>query len=219
MINVLRSNQLAFRRFAAKRKAVNTLYAVMEVLFALSLLLLAASGGVDAAQRLADLTHTFNSESLYWPTITADRFRFYKTVTSRNGSVYNKMNMFCAAEHGGTHMDAPNHFALGKKSVDQVQLSQLVGHMAVIDVKEKSRLNHDYLVGESDFLAYEKKNGRIPNNTIIILNSGETRIPSSFYQKCQRGFPQKPCELFFNQLGLLDSKRFFLKVPSIFSLS
>jgi kynurenine formamidase len=41
------------------------------------------------------------------------------------GYYYSAYN-YSAAEHGGTHIDAPVHFGEGKKSVDQLELSQLI---------------------------------------------------------------------------------------------
>jgi kynurenine formamidase len=39
-------------------------------------------------------------------------------------------------EHGGTHLDAPIHFATGKWTVDELPLSSLTGNAVVIDVSE-----------------------------------------------------------------------------------
>ena len=34
---------------------------------------------------------------------------------------------YSAAEHGGTHLDSPVHFAKGRHTVDQIPLEQLMG--------------------------------------------------------------------------------------------
>lgn len=57
-----------------------------------------------------DLSHDFSSETLYWP--TAERFKLdtvFAGVTDK-GFYYQAFN-FSASEHGGTHIDAPIHFA------------------------------------------------------------------------------------------------------------
>src|SRR5262249_26543095 len=41
-------------------------------------------------------------------------------------------NNFCAAEHGGTHLDAPIHFASDRWTADQVPLERLVGPAVVV---------------------------------------------------------------------------------------
>ncbi len=53
-----------------------------------------------------DLTHSFDAETIYWP--TAEGFEL--TVDARGpteGGYYYEANSFSAAEHGGTHLDAP----------------------------------------------------------------------------------------------------------------
>jgi len=72
-----------------------------------------------------DLTHEFSSETVYWP--TADMFKLdevYKGFTE--GGYYYSSNNYSAAEHGGTHIDAPIHFAEGKNSVDMIPLNNLI---------------------------------------------------------------------------------------------
>ena len=126
-----------------------------------------------AALKIEDLSYTYDNSTLYWPTVRADRFHFYKKIVSGSGPTYYSMNMFCTAEHGGTHLDAPIHFAEGKRTVEQIPLSHLIGNVVVIDASKSSSANRDYLIGESDFLAYEKAHGRIPDQSIILLKSGK----------------------------------------------
>lgn len=120
--------------------------------------------------RLIDLTHPFSPDTIYWP--TAKPFTFEKVsdgVTS--GGYYYAANNFSAAEHGGTHLDAPIHFAAGKNTADQIPLEQLVGPAVVIDVTA-SAANVDYQIQVSDIEAWEAKNGRIPDSSIVLLRTG-----------------------------------------------
>ena len=128
---------------------------------------------VYAGLQMADLTHPFDNTTLYWPTVMGDRFRFYKRISAGSGPTFYSMNMFCSAEHGGTHLDAPIHFSEGKRTVGQIPLSDLIGSVSVINVKQQASRNPDYLIGERDFDEYEKANGRIQDRSIILLNSGE----------------------------------------------
>ena len=45
-------------------------------------------------------------------------------------------HMFC---HYGSHVDAPNHFIPGTKSIDEVPLSSLVGPAAVVELSDHGR--------------------------------------------------------------------------------
>lgn len=136
---------------------------------------------VYAGLQIADLTHSFDNTTLYWPTAMGDRFRFYKKIIQGSGPTYYAMYMFCAAEHGGTHLDAPIHFAEGKRTVGQIPPSDLIGNVSVINVKQQASINHDYLIGERDFDEYEKAHGRIQERSIILLNSGEFVSSMSMY--------------------------------------
>src|SRR5688572_11986379 len=73
-----------------------------------------------------DLSHDFSEETIYW--VTAEPFK--RTVVAEGntpGGYYYSAYNFSGAEHGGTHLDAPIHFAEGKKTADQIELSQLIG--------------------------------------------------------------------------------------------
>jgi len=87
---------------------------------------------------LVDLTHTYEAQSIFWP--TADPFRLDKVADGMTpAGYYYASNNFFSSEHGGTHMDAPVHFAQGSHTADQVPLDRLVGPALVIDVTEAGR--------------------------------------------------------------------------------
>lgn len=58
------------------------------------------------------------------------------------------------AEHGGTHLDAPVHFAEGHYTADQIPLEQLMGAGIVVDMSEKCARDADYQVSAEDFTAW-----------------------------------------------------------------
>ncbi|GAB6046257.1 cyclase family protein [Methyloparacoccus murrellii] len=121
-----------------------------------------------------DLTHAFSGQTVYWP--NADRFRL-ETVfdgTTTKGYHYSA-NRYTAAEHGGTHMDAPIHFAAGGQTVEHVPLDRIIGPTLVIDVEAAARANRDYLIGPADFARWEQVHGRIPERSIILLRTGYDR--------------------------------------------
>ena len=62
--------------------------------------------------RVVDLTHAFDENSVYWP--TAQPFKLetdFEGMTDK-GYFYSAYR-YSAAEHGGTHLDSPVHFAKG----------------------------------------------------------------------------------------------------------
>src|SRR3989449_9559310 len=94
-------------------------------------LLLAACAHPSLTDQLAhaswiDLTYAFDSTTIYWP--TAKPFRLEVVSAQRTpGGYYYAANNFAAAEHGGTHLDAPAHFGAGKHTTGQIPVAQLVG--------------------------------------------------------------------------------------------
>jgi kynurenine formamidase len=123
------------------------------------------------AGNLIDLSHPFDSTTVYWP--TAQPFKLetdFEGMTDK-GYFYSAYR-YSSAEHGGTHIDAPVHFAKNRNTVDAIPLAQLMGPAIVIDVTEKSAADRDYLVTESDFRNWERRHGTIARGTIVLLRTG-----------------------------------------------
>jgi kynurenine formamidase len=118
-----------------------------------------------------DLSYDYSSETIYWP--TADSFHLEEVAHgySDRGFFY-ASNNFSASEHGGTHVDAPIHFAENKWTLDQIPFEQMMGPAAVIDVTEAVTSNPDYLVSIADFEAWEETHGAIPDGAIVFLRTG-----------------------------------------------
>lgn len=81
-----------------------------------------------------------------------------------------------ATEHGGTHLDAPIHFAEGALTADQLPVGQLIGPGIVIDVTQQAAEDVDYLVKPSDIEAHERAHGRIPEGAIALINTGRAHL-------------------------------------------
>ena len=121
--------------------------------------------------RLVDLTHAFDSTAVYWP--TADGFEL--TVDAEGmteGGYWYEANSFRSAEHGGTHLDAPVHFAEGHLSTDEIPLERLIGPAVVLDVSEQAAGDPDYLVSVADFERFEEEHGPLADGTIVLLRTG-----------------------------------------------
>jgi kynurenine formamidase len=125
-----------------------------------------------ATARLVDLTHAYDARTLYWPTAPS---KFQLNVLARgktDAGFFYSANSFCTPEHGGTHLDAPIHFAEGKLAMDQLPLSQLIAPAVVIDVSAKAAADPDYRATSADVLTWEKRNGSIAAGTIVLLRTG-----------------------------------------------
>jgi kynurenine formamidase len=122
--------------------------------------------------RLVDLTHAFGRQSLYWPN-SPSAFRLDTLAYGMTpGGFFYSAFAFTAPEHGGTHLDAPLHFAGGKNSVDKIPLEQLIAPAVVIDISQRSANDPDYRASAEDVLAFERRHGRIEPGTIVLLRTG-----------------------------------------------
>jgi len=120
---------------------------------------------------IVDLSHTYDAQTIYWP--TAEGFQLRKDADGVTpAGYYYAANSFFTSEHGGTHIDAPIHFAQGHQAVDKIPLDRLIGSAVVIDVVEQSERNADYQITIDDIQRFEQTNGAIPADTIVLLRTG-----------------------------------------------
>lgn len=118
-----------------------------------------------------DLTYSFNQNTVYWPTSEDFQLDTVGYGQSEEGFFYSAFK-FSAAEHGGTHLDAPIHFADGKKAVDDIDIEQLIGYAVVIDVSSKALDDPDYLVSIEDLEQWENNHGKISEDDIVLIRTG-----------------------------------------------
>lgn len=118
-----------------------------------------------------DLTWSFDEHSIYWPTnIPFTHEPVFEGINDQ-GYYYSSFH-FAAEEHGGTHFDAPVHFAQGGNTVEQVPLEQLTGEGILVDVRRQVSGDRDYLITAEDLKAWEEVHGRIPDGAIVLFNTG-----------------------------------------------
>jgi kynurenine formamidase len=145
----------------------------------LGALLLLAACSIQAdkdpfAGEWVDLTHALGEDSVFWP--TAEDYRHEEVMHGRTdgGWFYSSYNIHLS-EHGGTHLDAPIHFAEGRQTVDEIPLDRLIGLAAVIDVSERALAERDYRISREDLLLWEEQHGKLPEGAILLIRTGYDR--------------------------------------------
>lgn len=140
-----------------------------------TVVLLLSSAGSGRAQGPTgapiDLSYPFNEETVYWPTASPFELTVEAAGQTEAGYWY-AANSFRAAEHGGTHLDAPIHFAEGKRTAAEIPLDDLMGPAVVVDVSSAAAEDADYLVDIAAMEAWETEHGTIPDQTIVLLMTG-----------------------------------------------
>lgn len=121
---------------------------------------------------VVDLSHVYDDDSLFWPTSpTQFELTSLEYGVSAGGYFYSA-NTFCAPEHGGTHIDAPIHFAEHGLTLGEVPVDQLVAPGVVIDVSTQAGQNADYRLTTADVERWEQAYGQIPAGSIVVLRTG-----------------------------------------------
>lgn len=120
---------------------------------------------------IVDLSHRYDDRTIFWP--TAERFALQTVADGMTpGGFYYAANRFSMEEHGGTHVDAPRHFAAGRWTVDEIPLDRLRGAAVVVDVSSQATRDANYQVSVADLQAWEREHGAIPSQSILLVRTG-----------------------------------------------
>ncbi|MCP4193363.1 MAG: cyclase family protein [Planctomycetaceae bacterium] len=131
-------------------------------------------GAQLAAATMIDLTHSFDEETIFWPTEEGFRLERGPAGFTQSGYFY-AANRFRLAEHGGTHTDAPIHFFKDRETVDEIPLHRLIGEAVIIDVREACQSDRDYQIGINDLRNWETTHQRQLVDVIVLLWTGYGR--------------------------------------------
>lgn len=126
----------------------------------------------DAAKEsIIDLTHPFDQQTIYWPTEEGFKLLHESAGVTEKGYYY-AANRFNAAEHGGTHIDAPRHFWEAGETVDQIPLRRLIGPGARVDVSARCAGDADYQITVEDLQQWEAAQEASLEDRIVLLYTG-----------------------------------------------
>ncbi len=115
-----------------------------------------------------DLTHTLSAE---FPTYFGEPGFNAEQTFKFAESGFNLFNL-TINEHTGTHIDAPLHFSADGLAVDEIEVSNLIAPLCVIDVAAKAAEDADYQVTPDDIKAWTDAHGDIPAHACVAMHSG-----------------------------------------------
>lgn len=125
-----------------------------------------------AGYHLLDLSHAFNVNTLYWPTSPSRFEKNQLAYGETEGGWFYAAYSVCTPEHGGTHLDAPRHFAADGLTTEALPLENLIAPGVVIEVSDKAAQSRDYRLSVADVKSFEARHGRIAAGTIVLLRTG-----------------------------------------------
>ncbi len=118
-------------------------------------------------ERVVDLTHTLGED---FQTYFGEPMLAIEVLFALADDGFN-MKKWVLTEHVGTHMDAPFHFSDGD-TADAIPVENLIGPLAIIDIRAKAEENADAQLTPDDIAAWEAENGELPEGAIVAMNSG-----------------------------------------------
>ena len=115
-----------------------------------------------------DLTHTLDEA---FPTFSGEQQFFREEVTNFEEHGYNLYNLRIN-EHIGTHMDAPIHFSADGKTVDEIDVENLIVPLCVIDISARAESDPNAELTPDDINQWISDHGEIPDNSCVAMYSG-----------------------------------------------
>jgi kynurenine formamidase len=158
-------------------------------------------------RHVIDLSHTITTDIPLWPGDPAVEFETVATL--ENDGYY--LRSFSIGEHSGTHMNAPNSFHADGIGIDQYRPQSLVRPLVVIDVRDKTLHNPDYVISQDDVLAWERQHGRVAKGSVVAFYTGWQKFwnsPEKFFNADAQG------DLHFPGVGA-ETTRFLLEERGI----
>ena len=126
--------------------------------------------------KYVDLTHTIAPDIPVWYGFGSSKFS--PAVDPKTGKPYTyKKDGFEATHYDlstdqlGTQLDPPAHWAPEYPSIDELPASYAVRPLVVISIVDQVKKDFGYQMKVSDIRDWEKRNGKIPEGSIVFIRS------------------------------------------------
>jgi kynurenine formamidase len=124
-------------------------------------------------KRFVDLTHAFAPGIPHWkgfPDEQRDLLFWYDPNIGSMGDGFFAQR-YSLVGQWGTHVDPPAHFAKGLRTVDQIDVKEMILPLVVIDVHDRVAQNPDYTLTVDDVKAWEAKHGPVPEGAFVAMRT------------------------------------------------
>jgi kynurenine formamidase len=124
-------------------------------------------------KKFVDLTHAFSPGIPHWPGFPDESRRtvywYDKRPDTMGAGFFSEV--FTHVGQWGTHVDPPAHFIKGKRTVDQIELKEMLLPLVVIDVHTEVAENPDYTLTVERLNKWEEAHGRIPEGAFVAMRT------------------------------------------------
>lgn len=128
-------------------------------------------------KKFVDLTHAFSPGIPHWkgfPDEQREVLFWYEPGVGKLGSGFYAQS-FTHVGQWGTHVDPPAHFVKGLRTVDQIDVKEMILPLVVIDVHKAVANDPDYTIGMEDVKNWEKRHGEIPEGAFVAMRTDWSR--------------------------------------------
>src|SRR3954463_6049887 len=126
-----------------------------------------------AGKRFVDLTHAFGPGIPKWqgfPDEKRETAYWYEKGRGSLGSGFFS-EIFTHVGQWGTHVDPPAHFVEGLRTVDQIELKEMILPLVVIDVHVEVAKDSDYTLTVERIKKWETEHGRLPAGSFVAMRT------------------------------------------------
>ena len=126
-----------------------------------------------AEKKYVDLTHAFEPGIPRWsgfPDEIRKTIYWYDKRANTMGSGF-FAEVFTHVGQWGTHVDPPAHFSKGSRTVDQIDLKEMILPFVVLDVHEEAAKNPDYTLTVERLRKWEIDHGQIPVGAFVAMRT------------------------------------------------
>jgi kynurenine formamidase len=125
------------------------------------------------SKKWVDLTHAFAPGIPHWPGFPNEErqtlFHYDEGVGTRGAGIY--VHYYAHVGQWGTHADPPAHFVRGTRTLDQIDVKEMILPLVVLDIHEKAEKDPDYTIKVDDVKAWEAKHGSIQEGSFVALRT------------------------------------------------
>ena len=163
----------------------------------------AASGNADepslariqqilSKKRMVDLTHPFEPGIPRWPGFPDENRETIYWYEKKPGVLGDGFfsEVFTHVGQWGTHVDPPAHFIKGLRTVDQIELKEMILLLCVIDVHAESEKNPDYTLTLERVKKWEAEHGAIPEGIDGLAFFGIDDVVRALGNRCPERAPR-----------------------------
>ena len=124
-------------------------------------------------KKLVDLTHAFEPGIPRWPGFPDEKRETIYGYAKGEGTKGEGFlaEVFTMVGQWGTHVDPPAHFIKGLRTVDQIELKEMILPLVVIDVHEEAARDADYTLTMDRVKKWEADHGKIPEGAFVAMRT------------------------------------------------